>query len=435
MLPTQDEPRRQVMMIDSKSFYASCESIARGLNPLQAMLVVISQAENTNGGLVLASSPKAKQELGITNVMRKRDIPKDDRLIMVEPRMNYYIAMNKKVNDIFREFVAEEDLQLYSIDESLLDVTSSFEYLKSIYGHDLTMPKLARIIQLEVKQKLGLYLTVGIGDNPTMAKLALDLEAKHNHSLIGEWHYETVPQKLWPINELSKVWSIGKRTAKTLNRMGIVTMGDLARANPYQLQEKLGVRGSDLFALAWGVDRSIVSEHYRPQETNISNSQVLPRDYGNELEIKNVIREIGEQVASRLRKQHKATQVVSLSVGAALTEENKGFSAQVKIEPTNQSKLIVQALWSLFDQHYEGQMIRHIGVSVGKLSEDVGSQLDLFVPADQDAKQQTIDATIDDIRKKYGLDAIVKSSSKIAGGTMLDRVGLVGGHNGGNAYG
>lgn len=119
------EPRRKVMVIDSKSFYASVESVDRGLNPLQSLLVVMSQQENTNGGLVLAASPRAKKELGVKNVMRQRDVPSDPRLIIVNPRMNRYIAMNKKVNDIFRKFVAEEDLHLYSIDESILDFTET----------------------------------------------------------------------------------------------------------------------------------------------------------------------------------------------------------------------------------------------------------------------------------------------------------------------
>ena len=118
--------------------------------------------------------------------MRQRDLPKDPRLIIVNPRMNYYIAMNKKVNDIFRQYVAEEDLQLYSIDESILDLTNSWEYLRVKYGSDLTMHKLAGIIQLHVKRELGLYLTVGIGDTAAMVKMALDIESKHNHSLIGE---------------------------------------------------------------------------------------------------------------------------------------------------------------------------------------------------------------------------------------------------------
>ncbi|MBM7617922.1 DNA polymerase V [Weissella uvarum] len=433
--PTEHEPQRKVMMIDTKSFYASCECVALGMNPMKTMLIVMSQAENTNGGLVLAASPMAKKNLGIKNVDRRRDVPDDPRLIIKPPRMNYYIAMNKRINDVFREYVGDDDLQLYSIDESLLDVTSSWEYLKYRFGQDLTMKKLARIIQLEVKNKMGLYLTVGIGENPVMAKLALDLEAKKNHSLIGEWHYETVPAKLWPITDLTDVWSIGKRTAKTLNRLGIVSMRDLAFFDPYRLKKELGVRGNELTALAWGVDRSIVSHKYHPKENSISNSQVLPRDYYLERDIKTVIREIGEQVASRLRSKHKMGGVVSLYIGSAMSETVPGFSAQTKISPTNNSQMIVDALYKIFDAHYEGQVVRNIGVSVGKLEADGHEQLDLFIPVETNVKQHKIDSTIDDIRHKFGTTALVKLSSKSKGGTMIQRAGLVGGHNGGNAYG
>ncbi|MHC3983235.1 hypothetical protein WDV13_06030 [Weissella cibaria] len=255
----------------------------------------MSQQENTNGGLVLAASPRAKKELGVKNVMRQRDVPYDPRLIVVNPRMSRYIAMNKKVNDIFRRFAAEEDLHLYSIDESILDFTNTWEYLKFQYGEDLTLAKLARIIQLQVKKELGLYLTVGIGDNPAIAKMALDLTANHAFSLIGEWHFETIPDVLWPIKQPSDVWSIGCRTGKKFRRLDRFSMQDLALFDPYCLQQKFGVRGAGLSALAWGVDRSsVLSQRYRIKEASISNSQVLPRDYSNLQEIEVVIREIGE---------------------------------------------------------------------------------------------------------------------------------------------
>ncbi|AIG65474.1 Y-family DNA polymerase [Weissella tructae] len=435
MNPTEKEIRRKIMVIDSKSFYASCECLALGLNPLKAMLVVMSTADNAGSGLVLASSPMAKRLLGISNVTRKRDVPNDTRLIIVQPRMNYYIQMNKKINDVFREFVADEDLNMYSIDETILDFTSSWKYLTSKYGADITMSKLARIIQLEVRHRLGFYLTVGIGDNPAMAKMALDITAKHNHSLIGEWHFEELPDVLWPITKFEDVWSIGQKTAEKLNAMNIHSMYDLAHTSPYVLKEKFGVRGEELFALAWGVDRSIVSHKYSPKDSSISNSQVLPHDYNKIPEIKNVIREIGEQVAARLRAKHKITSVVALGIGSSMTESKPGFHLQMKIDGTNQSSKIVNALWTLFDRHYEGQIIRHISVSVSKLTDDIGSQLDLFIPVEHDIKQQNLDEVVDSLRHKYGTTAIVKSSSKIDGGTMIDRAGLVAGHRGGQAYG
>lgn len=436
---TSQEKRRKIMLIDSKSFYASVESIELGLNPLKSLLVVMSQQENTNGGLVLASSPRAKKELGISNVMRRRDVPKDPRLIIVEPRMNHYIAMNKKVNDIFRQYVSEEDLHLYSIDESILDITPNWKYLKYKYGQDLTMPKLARIIQLHVRNELGLYLTVGIGESNSMAKMALDIEAKHSKSLIGEWSFETIPDKLWPISDFSNVWSIGRKTAEKLKNFGIYTMGQLANSNPTFLKAKFGIRGEELFALSWGVDRSIVSHKYEVKAGNISNSQVLPRDYTNVVEIKNVIREIGEQVSARLRSKGKQTGVVSLYVGFAYSSVDDrgktGFNAQLSIDSTNNSNSIVKNLYYIFDTHYEGQVVRNLGVSVGKLQDEGQEQLDLLKGPRKQVKERDLDETIDNIRKKFGVTSIVKLSSLGEGGTMIDRSGLVGGHNGGNSFG
>lgn len=433
------EPRRKFMVIDSKSFYASVESVDRGLNPLQSLLVVMSQQENTNGGLVLAASPRAKKELGVKNVMRQRDMPSDPRLIIVNPRMNRYIAMNKKVNDIFRKFVAEEDLHLYSIDESILDFTETWKYLKFKFGHDLTMAKLARIIQLQVKKELGLYLTVGIGDNPAMAKMALDITAKHDFNLIGEWHFETIPQYLWPIQELDEVWSIGGRTAKKLKRLGILSMRDLALFDPYRLKQEFGVRGEELFALAWGVDRSILKDKYIVKESSLSNSQVLPRDYDNPEEIEVVIREIGEQVASRLRAKNKIAGTVSLFIGysyaSSQAQRSHGFNVQMKITPTNRSGDISRALIQLFRDHYEGAVVRNIGVAGGRLQAAGFDQLDLLRPVTEQVNEAKIDAVLDDIRKKFGLTSLVKLSSICQGGTMIERAGLVGGHNGGNAFG
>lgn len=430
---TKNEPRRKVIVIDSKCFYASVESVDCGLNPLQSLLVVMSQQDNTNGGLVLAASPRAKKELGVKNVMRQRDVPYYPRLIIVNPRMNRYIAMNKNVNDIFRRFVAEEDLHLYSIDESILDFTNTWEYLKFQYGANLTLTNIARIIQLQVKQELGLYLTVGIGDNPAMAKMALDLTAKHAFSLIGEWHFETIPDVLWPIKQLDDVWSIGSRTAKKLRRLGILSMQDLALFDPYRLKQEFGVRGAELSALAWGIDRSVLNQRYHIKETSISNIQVLPRDYSSRQEIDVVIREIGEQVASRLRAKNMAAGSLSLFIGysyaSSEAKHSHGFNVQTKI-----TAKISQALLNLYNDHEEGGIVRHVGVSAGQVQPAGFEQLDLLQPVQQQVNEAKIDQVIDDIRRKFGLTSLVKLSSIGTGGTMIDRAGLVGRHNGGNAF-
>ena len=121
------EPHGVFFLIDNKSFYASVEAVMRGLNPLKTPLVVLSEQENTNGGLILATSPEAKKLYHLkANVSRQRDLPQDGRLIVVPPRMNLYIERNLQINNIFRRFVAEEDLWPYSIDESILDLSETY---------------------------------------------------------------------------------------------------------------------------------------------------------------------------------------------------------------------------------------------------------------------------------------------------------------------
>ncbi|EEI20312.1 DNA polymerase IV [Lentilactobacillus hilgardii] len=233
MMFIDKEPHGVFFLIDNKSFYASCEAVQRGFNPLKIPLVVLSEQENTNGGLILATSPEAKRLFHLkANVSRQRNLPQDPRLCVVPPRMNLYIKRNLQINQIFTEFASEQDVWPYSIDESIVDMTHSWK----LFGD--TPREVARVIQKTVRKRLGLYTTVGIGDNPVQAKIALDVYAKHTPELIGEIHYETVPKTIWPINNLTDVWGIGKRTAKHLNRLGIHNMYQLAHTNPYLLKKK-----------------------------------------------------------------------------------------------------------------------------------------------------------------------------------------------------
>ncbi|MBA1392648.1 Y-family DNA polymerase [Lactobacillus sp. XV13L] len=426
------EPRHVIFMIDNKSFYASVEAIQLGLNPLKAILVVMSEAENTNGGLVLASSPMAKKLFGISNVTRRRDLPNDPRLIIVSPRMNLYIKYNLAINKIFQKFAAEEDIHPYSIDESLIDMNSSWK----LFGN--SPYEVARKIQLKIKSELGLYVTVGIGDNPLLAKLALDLEAKHTHSLIGEWHYEDLADKLWPITDLTSVWSIGKRTAAKLNKMGINTMYDLAHYNPYILKDKMGVIGSQLFAFSWGIDRALIRDKYHAVEKSYGNSQVLPRDYDNKQEIEIILREIAEQVGARIRAHHLAATEVSLHVGFSLSATaqvgHAGFGHSTQITATNNNNILAKTVVQLFEEKWKGESVRNLAVSYSQLVPDSQIQLDLFDTNQKLLKQYTIDHTVDQIRQKYGFKSIVKLSSLVPGATAINRDGLVGGHAGGNAY-
>ncbi|WP_367376416.1 Y-family DNA polymerase [Lactiplantibacillus pentosus] len=427
------EPHGVFFLIDNKSFYASCEAVARGLNPLKVPLVVLSEAKNTNGGLILATSPEAKQLFHLkANVSRKRDLPNDPRLWVVPPRMNLYIQRNLQINQIFHQFASEKEVLPYSIDESILDMTHSWR----LFGNSIR--EVARLIQKKIRQQIGLYTTVGIGDNPVQAKLALDNYAKHNHELIGEIHYETVPDKIWSINELTDVWGIGPRMAKRLNRLQIHNMYELAHTNPYLLQQNLGVIGSQLFATAWGVDRTKLTEPIKNKEASLGNSQVLPRDYLTQNEIETVIKEIGEQVAARLRHHHKLAGCLSLSVGfsyaAAETDGRNGFHQALKIEPTNNDQTLTQQLLWLFRKNWDGQAVRNIGVYSSKLSPDAGQQLNLFESPLNQIQHSKLNQVIDEIHRRFGFTKLVYATSLLPGGTAIERATLVGGHNGGNSY-
>jgi DNA polymerase V len=422
----EKEPRRTIFCIDVKSFYASVECVERGYHPLEKMLVVMSHAENT-GGLVLASSPKAKEILGITNVTRKYDVPNHPDLEIVPPRMNEYIKENMKINTIYSEYVAEEDLHIYSIDESFLDVTASWK----LFSNSPT--ELARSIQRRIQKETGLYITIGIGDNPLLAKLAMDIEAKHTPERLAKWHYEDVPEKVWTIEPMTEMWGIGHRLAKRLNHLGIRSVNDLAHTDSNKLKRNLGIIGEQLYAHAHGIDRSRLSEKYIPEERSFNNSQILMRDYLVQEEIEVVIREMADQVAARLRKAHCQTECVHLSVGVSrgAKRESSGFSRQMKVPLTNSSKLLTEYCLTIFRQHWHGEEVRHIGITYSKLNYNTYVQLDLFHEPTEQLKELELDQVIDEIRQRFGYVSLVHASSMTSGGTAISRASLVGGHAGG----
>lgn len=426
-----NEPTGVFLLIDNKSFYATCECIERGLDPMTTPLVVLSEAANTGGGLVMAASPKAKELFHITNVFRKWDLPNDDRLIVVPPRMNLYIQKNLEVNRIFNQYCADEDLLPYSIDESILDITHSWK----LVGNNIL--EVIRKIQHQVRSELGLITTVGLGNNPLQAKIALDIYAKHNRELIGVITNETVQQKIWTIPEITDVWGINIRTKDNLARLGIHNMYELAHYDPFELQQRMGIIGTQLYATAWGIDRTKLQETILHKDKSLGNSQVLPRDYSKKAEIEVVIKEIGAQVAARLRAHNKQCSGVFLGIGYSMGVEDKtghtGFAHSMKLtNSTAETTTINQQLIFLFEKYWDSSApVRTVSVSCTRLSERFGEQLSIFNTPKSSAI--VLENTIDDIRGKYGKTAIMQGTSLKKGGTFIERAGLVGGHNGGQS--
>lgn len=427
----KNEPKGVYAVIDNKSFYATVECSMRRLDPLKTPLVVMSEAHNTGSGLIMAASPMAKKIFHIKNVSRGKDLPRDPRIIVVPPRMNLYIKKNLAVNKIFSEFVAPEDLLPYSIDESILNLTHSWQ----LFGNNLL--EVVRKIQHEVKTREHLLLTVGLGNNPLQAKIALDVYAKHNREFIGVITNETVPNKIWTISELMQVWGIGERTKKHLNKLSIYNMYDLAHCNPYFLKKEMGIMGTQLYATAWGIDRTDLSEPLVYQDKSIGNSQVLARDYSDQKEIETVIKEIGAQVAARLRAQDKQCQGVYLAIGYSFESTDElgyaGFAHSLKMDvSTAETNTInAQLIW-IFRQFWDtSASVRTVAVSCTRLSPRFGEQTDLFNTRPN--QMMKLEETMDIIRHRFGKTSIVRASSLTKGGTFIERSKLVGGHNGGNS--
>lgn len=432
------EPHRVIFMIDNKSFFASCEALRLGLNPMKAALAVVSQQPNSDwgSGLIMAASPLAKKKYGLKNVMRARDLPdlrKAPDLKIVEPHMNLYIKRSMQILNIFKKYAADEDIHVYSIDESMIDMTKSWH----LFGDDPYY--VGRRIQEDIRNTLGFYTTCGIGENPLLAKLAMDISAKHRTSMIDYWHYIDVPDTIWKISKLEDVWGINTRTAEHLRRIGINNMYELAHTDPDILKKEFGVIGEQLFAMSWGVDRSIISHKYFPQNKSYGNSQVLTRDYLDQRQIEIVIREIGEQVAAQIRAYGLKVGRIGLFVGYSFKERENGdrrggFRIQQKITPTSNNDELVRELHALFRKKWHGEAVRTIGVDYSQLNPDLDQQLSFFMTPEQEIKKRNFDMTVDKIRKKYGFASLVKASSLLEGATAIRRSILVGGHNGGNAY-
>lgn len=417
-----NEPHRDILCVDIKSFFASVEAVERKQHPLRAMIAVVSKPDN-NGGLVLAASPRVKEMYNIRTGSRVYEIPKRSNIEIVEPRMALYLEKNIEIIKIFKRYVSIQDLHVYSSDESFLDVTHSH----ALFG---STREIAHQIQKDIWTELKLVATVGIGDNPLLAKLALDHEAKKNETKQYQayWAYEDVPNKIWPINTLTDFWGIGSRTEEKLHRLGIYTMQDLAQYDLQKIKKKFNVIGEQLFFHAHGIDRTILSDHFVPKENSFSKNQILNRDYISTYDIEVVIREITEENAMRLRKHRLTTSTVKLTIGYSKHTTQSGFSHQMKIESTDSSKKLVDYLLHLFYKYYEGYPVRVINVSFNKVIPKQDYQLNLFESVEDVLRDSRLDKTIDLVREKYGYTSLLHASSLMKNSMAIQRSKLLGGH-------
>ena len=404
--------KRNIIAIDMKSFYATCECIDRGLDPYTTPLVVAEP--NRNGAMTLAVTPYMKS-LGVSGRTRIYEIPSNIKFITAPPRMDYYIKMSKKVVSIYQEYVDIKDIHIYSIDECFLDVTDYLKlYKKSDY--ELTIE-----IMDKIKKETGLISTGGIGPNLLIAKIAMDIEAKHTKDNIAKWTYEDIETKFWPITPLSKFWGIGRRMEKNLNDMGLYKIGDIANYDKAKLKKKFGIIGEELYEHANGIDYSRISDfNRRSKEQSYGHSQVLYKDYNID-NIKLIIREMIDVLTARLRRHKKKTTVIGFGLNYSKTYGG-GFYHSKKIgRPTNDSKYIYEIILSMLERFYEDYPIRKVSINFAGLVDNNIEQLNLFENYENISKKENINKAIDDIKEKYGKNSILKASSLLKDSTAKER--------------
>lgn len=417
-----NEPRRDILCIDIKSFFASVEAVERKQNPLTAMIAVISKPDN-NGGLVLAASPKVKEKYNVRTGTRVYEIPKNTDIEIVEPRMQLYLDKNLAIVEIFKRYVSIQDLHIYSIDESFLDITHSH----TLFGNN---HEIATQIQKDILRELKLVATVGIGDNPLLAKLALDHEAKKDYEnwYQAYWGYEDVHNKLWRIDTLTDFWGIGSRTEQKLKQLGIHSIHDLAQFDLRIIRERFNIIGEQLFFHAHGIDRTILSDRFVPKETSFSKNQILNRDYTDPHDVEIVIREITEENAARLRKHRLTTSTVKLTIGYSKHTAQPGFNRQMAIEATDSSKKLTEYMLRIFRKFYDNYPVRVINISFQQIAPKQDYQINLFESVEDVLKDEKLDQVIDLVRQKYGYTSLLHASSLMKNSMALQRSKLLGGH-------
>ena len=499
------ENQRTYIAIDLKSFYASVECRELGRDPLTTNLVVADQSR-TNKTICLAVSPSLKA-FGISGRARLFEVVSAvrkinrDRLgrapgrsfsgksdsapelaadpsleldyIVAVPRMALYMEYSTRIYHIYLKYIAPEDIHVYSIDEVLIDVTS---YLGT---YQLTARQLAMKMIKDVLAETGITATAGIGTNLYLAKIAMDIGAKHVEAdqdgvRIAELDEMAYRRLLWTHQPLTDFWRIGKGYARKLNEHGIFTMGDIARIsleNEDLLYHLFGVNAELLIDHAWGWEPCTMDlvKSYEPENNSISSGQVLMSPYGF-WQARNVVHEMADAAALDLVEKRMVTDQVVLTVGydrINLDQNAVGKNYQGEIKPdwygrpvpkhahgtanlprlTSSARMISDAVLSLYDRIVDPDLlVRRLTLAFNhvvredskKAREPVYEQLDLFSYASlQQKKEKEEKAAIKErklqeailkVKGKYGKNAILKGTNYREGATGRERNRQVGGH-------
>ena len=481
--------QRTYLAIDLKSYYASAECAARHLDPLTTNLVVadFSRTEKT---ICLAVSPSLKaygipgrarlfevvQRVKEINANRLREavqlriaIYKDGKpsfssasydslslaadpslelsYLVAPPRMAYYEKISRQIYGIYLKYIAPEDIVVYSI-----DATSYLSHY-NMTAHDLVMTMIR-----EVLYTTGITATAGIGTNLYLAKLAMDITAKHaapdkDEVRIAELDEESFRYLLWDHKPFTDFWMTGPGTVKRLEKHGIHTMGELARYSlHYQdtLYKEFGVDAELLIDHAWGLEPCTMKDikAYKPETKSISEGQVLACPYPYD-KARIIIQEMADSLVLQLTDKGLVTDSLTLDVGYDRENRDsgkyhgpvhidhygrtvpKGAHGSTKLDnPTNLGSQLIQAAVSLFDQIADKTLtVRRITIAANRVVKDEGIfQVDLFTDTTKLEKEKQLQKVMLGIKKMFGKNAVLKGTNYLDGATMKDRNKQIGGH-------
>ncbi|MBQ9518743.1 MAG: DNA methylase [Firmicutes bacterium] len=454
--------KKQYIAIDLKSFYASAECVARGLDPLKALLVV-ADPTRTEKTICLAVSPALKA-FGIPGRARlfevnqkaeeyRRITGKTLDFIIAPPRMKRYIEISGEIYDIYLKYISPEDIHIYSIDEVFIDASPYLDTYK------LTARALAQKMITDVLKKTGITATAGIGTNLYLAKIAMDIDAKHakadeNGVRISELDEISYRKRLWAHRPITDFWRTGSGTAKRLEKYGMYTMGDIARMsliNEELFYKVFGIDAEIIIDHAWGIEPVEIKDikNYKTQSSSLSQGQVLSCPYSNK-HARTVMLEMADMLTLDLVDAGLAANSITLEIGYDKEAvDNKSYSGKTTTDRygrtipehshgtvrlnghTNSAKVIIKKALELFDEITDKTLkIRRMYIIANNVipEDEVYGQLDIFTPFAERQKETQLQKAAIQLKKKYGGNAVLRGTSFTEGATARERNRQIGGH-------
>ena len=428
------EGERIYCCIDLKSFYASVECHARGLDPITTNLVV-ADVTRTEGTICLAVSP-AMKKLGVPGRCRLFEIPKNIEYLVAPPRMALYVEVSAQIYGVYLRYIAKEDIHVYSIDEVFIDLT---DYL-ALYKTDART--LCEKLMRAVYEETGVRATAGIGTNLYLAKIAMDITAKKMAVAaggvgpvpIGELTEESYRRTLWDHEPLTDFWRIGRRTQARLARYGVTNMRGIAQTDPEIWFREFGIDAELLLDHAWGRESTRMQDikAYRSKSNSLSSAQVIGTDADFE-GAKLILKGMTEELALSLLEEGLMTERLDLFVAYDRRLMEGTAHGSARFERTDSAERLRRAAVEIFEREVDPDaMIRYIGLSLGNVGPAGDVQLSLFSDPEDEEKEKRMQEAVLKVRGRYGKNALLRGMDLQEGATRRERNEQIGGHRRGD---